>query len=116
MKNNKDIRDPHEPEGHGLPLFGGSLPCRVSRSSAEAFDDIKATGVLGTQARIILKLLISLGVNLSLQEICSKTGLTINSVSGRVNELKNTSPPLIVEGPSRKCRITKRVITPVGVS
>jgi len=110
MKNNADHRSPYESVEAGLPLFSG-----VRTSSAEAFAGIKASGVLGAQARTILKLLLSEGQPMSLQEICKKTGFAINAVSGRVNELKSTSPRLIGEGGKRKCKITGRTIIPVGV-
>ena len=117
MKNNTDHRNPYESVEKGLPLFGGSLPepGGVRTTSAEAYDNLKASGILGSQARTILKLLLKAGEPMSLQEISITTGLPINAVSGRVNELKNSSPPLLSEGEKRKCKITGRKIIPVGV-
>jgi hypothetical protein len=48
---------------------------------------------------------------MSLQEICQKTHMTINSCSGRVNDLKKANQ--VVEAPARKCTITRKTITPV---
>ena len=48
---------------------------------------------------------------MSLQEICNKTGMAINSVSGRVNDLKKENR--VVEAPKRKCSVTLKTITPV---
>ena len=47
----------------------------------------------------------------SLQEISAKTGIPINAVSGRCNELKKSN--YIEETDKRKCSITKRTINPV---
>ena len=53
----------------------------------------------------------------SLREIQKLTGLDINVVSGRVNELKNSSPfPYLVESQQRKCCITGRTVTPVRIN
>ena len=48
---------------------------------------------------------------MSLQEICNKTGMAINSVSGRVNDLKKENR--VIEAPKRKCSVTWKTITPV---
>jgi DNA-binding transcriptional regulator GbsR (MarR family) len=48
---------------------------------------------------------------MSLQEICNKTGMAINSVSGRVNDLKKANQ--VVEAEKRKCSVTCKTITPV---
>ena len=50
----------------------------------------------------------------SLREIAAITGMEINAVSGRVNELKRIG--LLVEAAPRKCRVTGRTITPVEVA
>ena len=51
----------------------------------------------------------------SLREIALLTGLEINAVSGRVNELKNMKSPLLIEAKPRKCRVTGRTVTPLIV-
>ena len=48
---------------------------------------------------------------MSLQEICDRTNMQINSVSGRVNDLKKSNQ--VVEASTRKCNITHKTITPV---
>lgn len=49
--------------------------------------------------------------NFSLREITRITGLEINAVSGRVNELKQIG--LLVEDTPRPCRVSGKKITPV---
>lgn len=51
--------------------------------------------------------------NFSLREIAAITGLEINAVSGRVNELKGVG--LLVEDTPRACRVSGNKITPVKV-
>ena len=51
---------------------------------------------------------------MSLQEICDRTNMQINSVSGRVNDLKKSNQ--VVEASTRKCNITHKTITPVRAS
>ena len=63
------------------------------------------------QKDIILNVLKEYAQPLSLQEICNKTGMAINSVSGRVNDLKKANQ--VVESPKRKCSVTSKTITPV---
>ena len=48
---------------------------------------------------------------MTLQEICNKTGMSINSVSGRVNDLKKENR--VVESKKRKCSVTRKLVTPV---
>ena len=53
----------------------------------------------------------------SLQEICRLTGLPVNIVSGRVNELKNMHPfPYLIESVQRRCSVTGKTITPVKLN
>jgi hypothetical protein len=54
-------------------------------------------------------------MNWSLQEIVILTGLPINAVSGRVNELKNEASRYLVEAPKRRCSVTGRLVTPVAL-
>lgn len=49
----------------------------------------------------------------SLREIAALTGLEINAVSGRVNELKKAG--LLVEAAQRRCKVTGRTVTPLIV-
>ena len=57
-------------------------------TSLMAYDELKTSGKQPKQKDIILNVLKGCDKALSLQEICNKTGMAINAVSGRVNDLK----------------------------
>ena len=79
--------------------------------------DARDGGQFTRQQRIILNALSKQDAwkDFSLQEIKRLTGLDINVVSGRVNELKNRAFPVLVETLARKCTVTGRKITPVRI-
>jgi hypothetical protein len=53
----------------------------------------------------------------TLQEIVKLTGLPVNVVSGRANELKSRKPfPYLLESTPRACSITKRTVTPLRIN
>lgn len=82
----------------------------VAETSADAYDAIRREGQLSNmQARVMAA--IESGRDYSLQEICRATGIPINAVSGRVNELKTAGR--LQHGPRRPCGITGRTIHPV---
>jgi predicted transcriptional regulator len=83
----------------------------VRTTSRIAYNDLKATGKQPKQKDIILNVLRNSINPMSLQEICNKTGMAINSVSGRVNDLKKANQ--VVEAEKRKCSVTCKTITPV---
>ena len=83
----------------------------MRNTSIIAYKDLKATKKYLTQKEIILNALRENKTPMSLQEICQKTHMTINSCSGRVNDLKKANQ--VVESPQRKCTITRKTITPV---
>ena len=85
-------------------------------TSRVAYKEINEDGTAKSQTKIILDLVNALSnvdksFGLSLREIARQTGLEINAVSGRVNELKKDD--LVKECTKRRCRITGRFITPV---
>ena len=85
-------------------------------TSRVAYKQINKDGTAKSQTKIILDLINDLSnvdksFGLSLREIARQTGLEINAVSGRVNELKKDD--LVKECTKRRCRITGRLITPV---
>lgn len=85
-------------------------------TSRVAYKEINEDGTAKSQTKIILDLVNALSnvdksFGLSLREIARQTGLEINAVSGRVNELKKDD--LVKECTKRRCRITGRLITPV---
>ena len=83
----------------------------VRNTSIIAYNDLKNSGKQPTQKQIILNALKKNVRPMSLQEICDITNMQINSVSGRVNDLKRAKQ--VVEAPTRKCTITRKTITPV---
>ena len=83
----------------------------VRNTSIIAYNDLKNSGKQPTQKQIILNALKKNVRPMSLQEICDRTNMQINSVSGRVNDLKRANQ--VVEAPTRKCTITRKTITPV---
>ena len=83
----------------------------VRNTSIIAYNDLKNSGKQPTQKQIILNALKKNVRPMSLQEICDITNMQINSVSGRVNDLKRANQ--VVEAPTRKCTITRKTITPV---
>ena len=83
----------------------------VRTTSIIAYNDLKLSGKQPTQKQIILNTLRDNKTPMSLQEICDRTNMQINSVSGRVNDLKKSNQ--VVEAHTRKCTITRKTITPV---
>lgn len=82
----------------------------VRDTSRECYQSIAVSGLIGQQAQSILDAM-DRDVDYSLQEISAKTGIPINAVSGRCNELKKAY--YIEEADKRKCSITKRTINPL---
>ena len=83
----------------------------VRTTSIIAYNDLKSSGKQPTQKQIILDTLRKNKKPMSLQEICDRTNMQINRVSGRVNDLKKSNQ--VVEASTRKCYITHKTITPV---
>ena len=83
----------------------------IRETSIIAYNELKTSGKQPKQKDIILNVLKGCDKALSLQEICNKTGMAINSVSGRVNDLKRANK--VVEATKRKCSVTCKTITPV---
>ena len=88
-------------------------------TSRLAYREINADGTLRSQRDIIFSAIAMIpehdkSFGLSLKEIARQTGFEINSVAGRVNELK--SDEFIKECTKRKCRVTGRLVTPVTIS
>tara|TARA_Y100001963_G_scaffold36571_4_gene51052 strand:- start:2154 stop:2456 length:303 start_codon:yes stop_codon:yes gene_type:complete len=95
---------------------GGEMSRTTSRL---AYREINEDGTLRSQKDIIFSAINMIPENdrdfgISLKEIARHTGLEINTVAGRVNELKKEE--FIKECSKRRCRITGRLITPVTVS
>ena len=85
----------------------------IRDTSMLAFIGINDSGVASTQ-RGLIYLAIKTGAGMTRQEICRTTGLAINAVCGRVNELVNGGA--VIESERRKCRITGRLAHPVQIA
>lgn len=84
----------------------------------DAYFDHRDSGRMGAQQQLILNRIAASNAkygphDFSLREIAALTGLDINAVSGRCNDLKKAG--LLVESEKRSCRVTGRTITPVKV-
>lgn len=78
----------------------------------ENFFRHRDSGKLGEQqTRIMLAVHAQPKRTWSLRELSRATGLEINAVSGRVNELKRIG--YLEECPARSCSVSGRTITPV---
>ena len=82
----------------------------MRNTSLEAYKRLHCKGQAQTQAYKLLRAM-NKGEDYSLSELEQLTGIRINSVSGRVNELK--AQHFLQEAARRKCRITGESITPV---
>lgn len=83
---------------------------QVRESSIAAYRDLSDSGKIGAQAQTILNHM-KAGRDYSLQELSRLTGIAINAISGRCNDLKKIG--LLVEAACRKCSITGRTVHPV---
>lgn len=85
---------------------------QVRDTSRETYRSMQDSGQVGAQALYILSR-ISASRDYSLQEISKITGLPINAVSGRCNDLKKAG--LLIESAKRPCSITNRTVHPVAL-
>lgn len=85
----------------------------IRDASLEAYRELKDSGQLGKQERIICNALNG-NPPMTLQEICKATGIQINAVAGRVNGLKKKR--VLIETERRVCKISGRMVTPVRVN
>jgi len=84
----------------------------VRTTSKIAYSGVQASGSTAVQRDQILDFLYSESGPRSLREIQGFTGIDINAVSGRCNELKKDSK--LYEYPRRKCSITGRLVVPLS--
>jgi DNA-binding MarR family transcriptional regulator len=81
----------------------------IKDTSRLAYREIQEEGTSSNQKEVILKAVSTEGS--SLKEISHATGIEINAVSGRVNDLKKEGRLETIA--KRKCRVTGRLISPV---
>lgn len=84
----------------------------VAHTSIRAYRDIEKDGTLSQRQRQILAVMKPFPVDYSLQELSKLSGLAINVVSGRVNELREKLGE-VERAPARPCTVTGRTIRPV---
>jgi len=85
----------------------------TTQTSRLAYKQINEEGTSKNQKDRILEMIDrdNTGKGMSLREISAFTGIEINAVSGRVNDLKKECKLKTVE--KRKCSLSKRLISPV---
>lgn len=83
----------------------------VAHTSIRNYDRMKKSGEIGRVQQEIMDAIGAYPRDYSLQELSQATGLAINTVSGRVNELRQKGK--LELGPSRACKVTGRTIRPV---
>lgn len=84
----------------------------VTYTSKKAYRDLIEKGSVSRQKAVILRFMCS-GADYSLQELSRLSGVPINAVSGRVNEMKRSGR--VIPAAKRKCSITNRLIMPVAL-
>lgn len=82
----------------------------VADTSIQAYHSMRGDGSLTRQQAAVMAR-IKFGSDYSLQELVKLTGLPINVISGRVNELK--AEGRLIHSETRKCAITGRTVHPV---
>jgi hypothetical protein len=65
--------------------------------------------IIGQRQQAVLEALKTLG-NASNMMIASQLGWSINRVTPRVNELRKTSPPLVISSGVNPCKVTGRKV------
>lgn len=86
----------------------------TATTSKQAYNEIVKSGTSVTQQQMIIGALSAVGEPLSGRELMKVTGLEINAISGRLNDLKKLG--LVIERAKRSCSISKRLITPVTIN
>lgn len=96
-------------QGASIFNFGGGAMTNASSTSVAAYHDIRKDGTLTRQQKLIVEAMAP-DRDYSLQELCQLTGLPINTVSGRANDLRHLG--VLELGPVRPCGVTGRAIHP----
>ena len=82
----------------------------VADTSVETYHALQREGGLSRQQGQVMAV-IRAGRDYSLQELVKLTGLPVNVISGRCNELR--AAKRLEHGPTRKCSLTGRSVHPV---
>jgi hypothetical protein len=83
----------------------------VRSTSRESLSALVRHGKVSIQHKKILDYLSEISSAMTMREIQRATGIDINAVSGRCNELKREKR--LFEYPKRKCSVTDRLVIPL---
>lgn len=86
------------------------MKTNVTDTSIDCFNDLRATRKLSRMQSQIMAA-INPGADYTLQELVRLTGLPVNTVSGRCNELRTAKR--LEHGKTRACSVTGRKVHPV---
>ncbi|HBO78680.1 winged helix-turn-helix domain-containing protein [Cupriavidus sp. UBA2534] len=84
---------------------------QVAHTSIRNYDRMRSSGQLGRIQQEIMAAIDVWPRDYSLKEIAESTGLAINTVSGRVNELRKGGQ--LEQAPQRACKVTGNKVRPV---
>ena len=90
----------------------------IRKTSKAAYEHNRESGITGSQKKALHSLVDKMtngrrGRGVTLKELSRESGLEINAVSGRINDLKKEG--MIAECDKRKCSITNRTVIPVTI-
>ena len=90
----------------------------IRKTSKNAYEENKNSGISGNQKKALYELVNKMtqgrrSHGVTLKELSKESGLEINAVSGRINDLKKEG--MVAECTKRKCSITNRTVMPVTV-
>lgn len=83
----------------------------VARTSRQAYEELIASGKAATQRGLILKAMLRFTQGLSRRSLARVTGLEINAVCGRVNELVKDG--VLREDREVRCVVTGKMVSVV---
>ena len=89
------------------------MKTQVAHTSIRCYREIKQEGGLNRQQSAIAAAMRK-GFDYSLQELCLVTGLQVNAVSSRVNEMKASGALVVAK--KRPCRVTGRMVNTVKLA
>lgn len=85
---------------------------QVSPASIAQYRRMDRDGAITRVQAVVMDAIEAYPRDYTLKELCAITGLAINTVSGRVNELR-TEKGMLEHAPARRCSITGVMVKPV---
>lgn len=86
---------------------------QVAQTSVRAYHSITQDGTVSARQAQILLVMVP-GFDYSLQELVALTGLPVNVISGRCNELRKAERLELAD--KRQCTVTGRTVAPVKLA